>query len=182
MTRTKRFDCEIWDMRRFRRCDVVSYHTLKRVLSKLMDVSVGLRGTVLKVIDTRNSSVKRLTYDPALSRVTVEHMAHPDVGDVSEIYRFHEDLCELERYALGMLGDIRNGIWQQFEDEETRRAGRREVWTYFQDTCRKLYESWDRLLKGTRPTGHEAHRVDGSPDPTPAAGPARDRSGSERGL
>lgn len=147
MARAKRFDCEVWDMRRFRRCDVVSYHTLRRVVSKLIEVSEGLKEAMLKVIDTRNHSVKRLRYEPALGRVIVEHMVHPDAGDISEIYLFHEQLWELEKYALSKLGNNRNGVWQQFEDRKTRRATRNEVWTHFQDTCRKLYEEWDRLLK-----------------------------------
>ena len=147
MTRPKRFNCEVWDTTRFRRHDVVSYHTLKRVVSKLIDVSEDLTGSMLRVIDAQNHSVKKLSYEPVLRRVTVEHMVHPDAGDVSEIYSFHEQLCELAKYALGRLGDVRGGYWQQYEDPERRRAARSEVWTHFQMTCRKVYEEWNGFLQ-----------------------------------
>ena len=80
MTRAKKFDCEVWDMRRFRRCDTGSFHTLRRVVSKLMDVAESQAEVMLRVTDTQNRSVKRLSYQPDTGWVIVKHEAHPDVS------------------------------------------------------------------------------------------------------
>ena len=134
-------------MSRFRRCEVTTHRTLRGVVSRLLAVSDSLAEPMLRVMDLRNSSVKRLSYEPSARRVTVSHMTHPDTEDVAEIFHFHEELCELERHALWRLGEVRDGRWRQHPDGTERRRSRVDLWTHFQVYYRNLYEEWDILLK-----------------------------------
>ena len=147
MDRRKRYSCELWDMSRFRRCEVTMHRTLRRVVFRLLAVSDSLAEPMLRVMDLRNSSDKRLSYEPSARRVTVSHMTHPDTEDVAEIFRFHEELCELERHALGRLGEVQEGHWRQHPDGRERKESRGDLWKHFQVYYRNLYEEWDVLLK-----------------------------------